>query len=330
MKKFVFLVLLIGMNLQLLKADICKETKFGSAIWRICKFKKVSSLEKDIQELKEYVENNIRKKDINLLNEFNKSIESCDKKTCHILNIYKYIDFISNMNVDKDFKWWYTFKIDNLTTSNITWKVLQNGTYLCRVKDSKHNSYHVLNLKYGNVFEMNTKTSNVFFEYLDSKNKKFKQKFFSDGTYIGTGLKVNSGAKCDSLLGETASFALKDKDHNILQEKLLFILLDKPKEIHGNNCETSDFISMIKKVDVIFPSVFMQSDDTFLTPVNINRKGLIRFDKRFSSKSNLVDKKLFWMDKKEYNILKQKYNIKTLKDENKMIYTWIQTKLKGK
>ncbi|MBI2412626.1 MAG: hypothetical protein HYV24_05405 [Deltaproteobacteria bacterium] len=124
---------------------------------------------------------------------------------------------------------------------------------------------------------------------------------FNDGSKIER-ISVASSAKCPNPFDDFYIIR-RDKNGNIIKEKMLLYLYEKPVKTNINQyCErnteyTKDYI--YKKVDNAYAKFALFEDDTFLL-YDTAGEFIIRFDKDLSTKSSLLNNMVFLIDRADY------------------------------
>jgi hypothetical protein len=162
--------------------------------------------------------------------------------------------------------------------------------------------------KFGSVLFFSGEAQDLTFAELNALGRQYKkilqkQVIFRDGSVIKR--------ESDDYSKAPDPFSLylikEDKDENIVGKKHFVCLLDKPikreicKALPGyESCERNNNFKgryMIKRIENILPTFISLDDETFLFTASFDCNLIIRMDKDFKTRSNLLNRRLFILDR---------------------------------
>lgn len=308
----------------------CSKTKVKSVEWMVCNDRQLSKFDIDINNIYKIIKREFNSKNLKLeqrawLKQKNRCEDiACIKKE-YKKRIHELISVIGSNDEIVDDIWDMHF--DMPKGANLGYYSLYKikNSYMLRVKNYSINKYIVKLFPTYKSFYLSINEVNSLFSYLNTFRSPDKITF-TDGSTISRS-KSRYHSKCPNTFNATPYYILKDKNGDTISERYLIELVNNPKKIRGGMCETNDFEGfMLKRVNAIHANTFPLNNNSFIS--TLDNKNLIRFDKNLNTKSKLLNNKFFWMDVREYEKLQKINRFYTIKDENEVIYNWIQNKLK--
>ena len=144
-----------------------------------------------------------------------------------------------------------------------------------------------------------------------TNDAKAKTPFGADTILFNTGGGWRSGGCLDALNHQVTVFS--ESNWKTVYNKTLLYVFDKPKRYvtHPNCWDGPSFDYRVTAVDAKFLAL---QDGTFLllTPYGY----ILRFDKDFKTKSNLINRKFFWIDTDVLDQLQAKYGDRAKGDKD--------------